>query len=150
MKNPNTDSPAISAIDLLLNDFHKAAARADGASYFGYFHQDAVFLGTDKTERWTLEAFQAFAKPYFDKGQGWTYLPNQRHIALSPDGNTAWFDEQLHNDKYGNTRGSGVLVRQGSQWKITQYVLSFPVPNEVAKDAIQLIRDHEKRALTAP
>ena len=95
----------INNIDTVLNGFHTAASQADGATYFGYFHKDGVFLGTDKTERWTVEAFKAFAEPYFSKGKGWTYVSNKRHISLSNDGNTAWFDEELHNEKYGNTRG---------------------------------------------
>ena len=127
-----------------------ATAKADAERYFGYFHQDGVFLGTDKNERWPLEAFKAFAEPYFSKGKGWTYISKKRNVSLSPDGKTAWFDEQLHNDKYGNTRGSGVLIQQGTQWKITQYVLSFPIPNEVAKDAIKLIQAHEESIEKAP
>lgn len=140
----------VSSIDTLLNGFHTAASKADGEAYFGYFHKTGVFLGTDKEERWSVEAFKAFAEPYFSKGKGWTYIPKARNISLSPDGNTAWFDEQLHNEKYGNTRGSGVLARQGSTWKITQYVLSFPIPNEVAGKAIKLIQAYEESAKTNP
>ncbi|GIT36535.1 MAG: hypothetical protein Ct9H300mP6_04030 [Gammaproteobacteria bacterium] len=33
----------------------------------------AVFLGTDKTERWTIEEFKTYAKPAFADGHGWTY-----------------------------------------------------------------------------
>ncbi len=144
MNAPNTSAIHITHIGAVLDGFHAAASKADAESYFGYFHKDGVFLGTDKTERWTVEAFKAFALPYFSKGKGWTYISNKRHISLSADGNTAWFDEELHNEKYGNTRGSGALVKQGNHWKITQYVLSFPIPNEVAKDAIKLIQDFEK------
>jgi hypothetical protein len=28
-----------------------------------------LFIGTDATENWGKPAFQAFAKPYFDKGK---------------------------------------------------------------------------------
>ena len=147
MNNPTAE---ISAIDAILDGFHTAASQADAPTYFGYFHKDAVFIGTDKTERWSVEAFKAFAEPYFSKGKGWTYVSKERNVSLSPDGNTAWFDEQLHNDKYGNTRGSGALVKQGKAWKITQYVLSFPIPNDVAKDAIKLIQAYEKNTDTTP
>ena len=145
LNNPTAD---IAAIDAVLDGFHQAASQADGPTYFGYFHEDGVFLGTDKTERWSVEAFKAFAEPYFSKGKGWTYVSTQRNISLSPSGNTAWFDEELHNEKYGNTRGSGALVKTGQGWKITQYVLSFPIPNAVAADAIKLIQAHEEKTQT--
>ena len=147
MHSPNQELATIHAV---LDGFHKAASQADGEQYFGYFHEDGVFIGTDKTERWTVEAFKAFAEPYFSQGRGWTYISQARHISVSDDGNTAWFDEALHNENYGNTRGSGALVKQGHEWKITQYVLSFPIPNAVAKDAIKLIQAHEETAEKAP
>src|SRR6516162_8245242 len=48
-----------------LDDFHDAAAHADEARYFGHFAPDAVFLGTDATERWDLAAFGEYAHPHF-------------------------------------------------------------------------------------
>ena len=150
MNQPAKEATPTMAIDAVLDGFHTAASKADGETYFGYFHKDGVFLGTDKTERWSVEAFKAFAEPYFSKGKGWTYISQKRHISLSVDGQTAWFDEELHNEKYGNTRGSGVLIKQDNQWKITQYVLSFPIPNAVAKDAIELIKNHEESIEKAP
>ena len=149
MHTPKASDPT-AQIGTILDGFHSAAAQADGETYFDYFHPEGVFLGTDKNERWTVEAFRAFAEPYFSQGKGWTYISQKRFVSVSQDGNTAWFDEALHNAKYGNTRGSGVLVRQGDTWKITQYVLSFPIPNEVAKEAIQLIQDFEKNGQTKP
>lgn len=150
MPKPTSHAMASTDIDAALDGFHTAASKADGETYFGHFHKDGVFLGTDKTERWTVEAFRAFAEPYFSKGKGWTYISQERHISLAADGRTAWFDEKLHNEKYGNTRGSGVLVKQDDGWKITQYVLSFPIPNAVAKDAIKLIQAHEETTEKAP
>jgi ketosteroid isomerase-like protein len=150
MNQPAKEATATSAINAILDGFHTAASKADGKTYFNYFHKDGVFLGTDKTERWSVEAFKAFAEPYFSKGKGWTYVSQKRHISLSANGQTAWFDEELHNEKYGNTRGSGVLVKEETQWKITQYVLSFPIPNAVAKDAIELIQAHEATTQKAP
>jgi len=131
------------AIEILLDGFHQAASQADGERYFGYFHEDGVFIGTDKEERWTLQEFKAFADPYFSKGKGWTYVPGERHIMFSPAGMTAWFDEQLVNEKYGNTRGSGALIKVGDDWKLTHYVLSFPIPNDVAGEVVGLVQKFE-------
>jgi hypothetical protein len=57
----------------------------------------------------------------------------------------AWFDETLDNAVYGTARGSGVLSLTPSGWKIAQYVLSFPIPNPLAKELTGKIRTFEKR-----
>ena len=124
---------------------YDAASRADGEDYFGQFSHDAVFLGTDPAERWALSQFRDYAMPYFDRGVGWTYLPRPggRHVRLSPDGGVAWFDEVLDNEKYGECRGTGVLRRDDGEWKIVQYGLSLPIPNDLTGDVVALIRAHE-------
>jgi hypothetical protein len=133
-------SSAISDIDTTLNRFHEAASKADGAAYFALFAPEGVFIGTDAAERWTVGEFRAYAMPYFAKGKGWTYLPRNRHIQLSPQGNVAWFDEILDNASYGVCRGSGVLRRDRGQWLICQYHLTIPVPNDLAREVVKMIR----------
>ena len=125
-------------IDTILNDLHDAASKADGPRYFALFADDAVFLGTDATERWSLAAFRAFCEPYFAKGSGWTYECRERHVSV--EGSLAWFDERLWNDKYGECRGTGVLRRTGGEWRIVHYALGLPIPNERAADVVKLIR----------
>ncbi len=129
----------VADVEALLDGFHAAAASADGATYFGSLTDDAVFIGTDATERWTRAEFEAFAAPYFERDSAWTYRPLARHVTMAPGGRLAWFDERLHNDKYGETRGSGVVVREGKRWRIAQYVLSFAVPNEVSGEVVGII-----------
>lgn len=128
----------------ILTDFHDAASKADSSRYFNHFADQSVFIGTDATERWTRAEFQAFAEPYFSKGQGWTYTATERHTYVSEDGNTAWFDELLDSASYGVTRGTGVFVCQDHQWKLTQYHLTIPVPNDLAKNLVELIRAEAK------
>jgi hypothetical protein len=133
----------------LLDRFHLAAANAQFADYFSCLSSDAIFLGTDATERWTVEQFKAFAKPHFDKGTGWTYRKAERHILVSTDGNHASFDEMLDNippkgkSGYGRCRGTGVLRRVDGEWKIEQYHLTIPIPNDLAKEVVKMIRDKE-------
>jgi len=126
------------AIFAVLDDWHAAAGAADGARYFGHMTADSVFLGTDATERWSLESFRAFCEPYFSKGIGWTYVPKNRHVTVV--GDVAWFDERLWNDKYGDCRGTGALKREDGTWKIAHYSLTLLVPNERAPDVIRAIR----------
>lgn len=117
-----------------LDDFHDAAAHADESRYFAHFAPDAVFLGTDATERWDLAAFRAYAHSRFASGKGWVYHPQRRSVSFAKDGTVAWFDEDLMGEKAGPTRGSGVLVSSGGHWLIAQYNLTFTIPNERFED----------------
>lgn len=135
------------AIVAVLTDFHDAASKADGPRYFNHLTADAVFIGTDATERWSKAEFQAYANPYFDKGKGWTYtaVTGRRFVTIAPEGNTAWFDEALMNEKYGECRGSGVLQREGGRWKIAQYNLTVPIPNDLMENVAKQIRAATKK-----
>ena len=132
----------VAKIEAVLDDFHAAAAAADEERYFSHFAASGVFFGTDATERWPRDDFRAYAHPHFSRGNGWTYHPRDRHVAFSADGDTAWFDELLDNAKYGECRGTGVLQRYGGEWKIEQYHLTIPMPNDLAAGFVAEIREH--------
>ena len=125
--------------DEVLDALHAAAAAADGDAYFDLFARKAVFIGTDATERWTIEEFEEYARARFAQGKGWTYHVRERHVDFVRGKGVAYFDERLWNERYGATRGSGVLVREDGAWRIAQYVLSFAVPNEKASEVVALI-----------
>lgn len=124
-------------IEAVLDTLHRSAAAADADQYFGLFAPDAVFIGTDPEERWDLEAFRAFAAPHFEEAPAWAYTSVERHVEVRK--RVAWFDEVLEHDRYGRVRGSGVLVKQGKEWRVSQYVLSFAVPNDVAMHVIDVV-----------
>lgn len=128
------------AIAQALDDFHDAAANGDEDRYFALLPDDAVFLGTDASERWTGAEFRRFALPYFQRPEAWTYVPLQRHVTVLADGEHACFDELLDNDGYGICRGSGVLVRRDARWVLQLYDLSIPMPNDLAAAFAQRIR----------
>jgi len=130
-------------IAAMLDDWHEAAAEADMSRYFGYIHETGVFLGSDDWERWPYEEFREFAEPHFEDGSGWTFHPRDRHIAISPDGKTAWFDEQLDSDHMGLCRGTGVLIRDGDDWLITHYSLTVPIPNEILPSVVEQVREFD-------
>ena len=134
------------AVAAALDAFHAAAAGADQPAYFDLMTENVVFLGTDASERWQGQAFRDFVSQYFPRGQGWTYTPTERPIDLSPDGSWAIFDELLSNEKLGQCRGSGVLVLEGGAWKVAQYNLSVPVPNEIVLDVAEQIRGMGEQA----
>lgn len=157
MLRPNLD--ALATLDAL----HTAASKSDFDAYFALYTPDAVFIGTDAGERWTLDEFKAYAQPIFQKGPGkggWTYTPRQgtRHVTIIPgpkgaEGTIAFFDELLDNENYGTTRGTGVLVKvttgEGdkaeSRWKVSQYSLSIPIPNAIAKRVAAMVKTEEKK-----
>ena len=132
------------AVAAVLDDWHAAAAAADEARYFANFTADAVFLGTDATERWSVEEFRRYAHPYFAKGKAWSFKAVERHVSFSPDRFVAWFDERLDTPNLGPARGSGVLVRAGEEWKIAHYDLSVPIPNALMKEIKQRIEEQGK------
>ncbi len=133
------------AVNQVLDGFHQAASEADQKAYFALFHEQGIFLGTDATERWTKADFEDFARPYFRQGIGWSYYPRARHLYFSQDQKTAWFDELLDHDTYGECRGTGVLVLTDDGWKIIQYHLTFPIPNEVVDSVIERIKQATKQ-----
>ncbi len=131
------------AVNEVLDNIHKFASEANFDGYFDLYAEDAIFLGTDATERWTISEFRGYAKPAFDRGSGWTYVMTERNVFVSPDGNTAWFDERLDNEGFGECRGTGALVKIEGEWKVSQYNLTVPVPNALLRQVVGMIRAGE-------
>ena len=127
-------------INTFLDEWHRAAAKADYNGYFGKIAEDGIYIGTDATENWNKKEFEAFSKPYFDKGRTWDFKAIERHIFFSKDGKTAWFNELL-DTHMKICQASGVLSKEGKDWKIKQYVLSMTVPN----DAIDQVLPHKAK-----
>ncbi len=134
-KNSLADDKIV--IGNLLDSFNIAAAKADYNKYFNYYTDDATFIGTDATEVWNKDEFMIWAKPAFDKGAAWNFKSLDRHIYFDKTGNLAWFDELL-STQMKLCRGSGVLVKQGDEWKVQQYVLSMTVPNNMIDSVLPL------------
>lgn len=124
-------------INTIVDAWHKAAAEANFKNYFDAMADESIFIGTDATENWNKKDFQAFAKPYFDKGKAWNFTALQRNIYLSNDKKTAWFDELL-NTQMKICRGSGVLTLIDGQWKIKHYVLSMTIPNDNVNEVVKI------------
>lgn len=136
---PAIAAPDREVVDRAVDAWHGAAARADGDSYFGAMTDDAVFLGTDATERWTKAEFEAAYRSYFDRGKAWTFVPIERHVVFAPSETWAWFDERLDTQNMGECRGSGVVQLHDGEWKIAQYNLTVPIPNALVKDFVTTI-----------
>jgi ketosteroid isomerase-like protein len=139
-----TVAPAGSAeeINALMDRWHRAAATADEAVFFGSMTDDAVYLGTDPSERWTKPQFMVWSKEHFEGETAWSFRPHDRVIYLSGDGSVAWFEELL-DTWMGTCRGSGVLLKLDGGWKIAHYDLSVTIPNDLIGEYIDLLGKNE-------
>ncbi len=136
---PSADDMAKAAA--ALDRFHALAAAADETGYFAMFDEGGVFLGTDSTERWTVPQFRAYAHPRFASGKAWSFRSIHRDVTVR--GDVAWFDEDLDTPNLGLARGTGVLVRNAQgDWKVAQYNLSVPIPNERFAAVKRIIDGH--------
>ncbi|MBI1315771.1 DUF4440 domain-containing protein [bacterium] len=112
----------------MLDRWHALAAEGDSA-YFDHFAPNAVFIGTDVSERWGLAEFRVWSRPFFQRGEAWSFAPRERRVVFSDRGNIAWFDEVL-DTWMGPCRATGVVLKQGDAWRIAHYQLSVTVPND--------------------
>lgn len=126
-------------INGVLTSWHVAADQGLHKFYFDQMTDDAVFLGTDSSERWTKDEFMEYARGPFSDGNGWTYTQAESHVAFNDARDTAWADEILENEKYGTLRGTSVLRKVNDRWKIAHYSLTFLVPNEKAGRVVEAI-----------
>lgn len=131
-------------IHAFIDTWHKAATDAKADVFFGSMADDCVYIGTDKTERWTKKQFMEFAKPYFDKGKAWDFKAYDRDLHVTSDGKSAWFSELL-TTWMGVCRGSGILTRINDRWVLKQYHLSVTVPNDLIRDFITLVENFERK-----
>ena len=131
-------------INKVLDKLHKYASEANGKKYFELFNEQAVFHGTDLNERWSIHEFKKYAQNRFDTGTGWTYTSLERNIFINSSNTTAWFDEIVINEKYGKFRGTGVLSKVDGMWKIDQYNLLFPIPNDLLLKYTKEVKEYLK------
>lgn len=141
-KEPVDTAKAEKQIAAMLDSFNLAAAKADYTGYFNFYTDDAIFTGTDATERWDKKQFMDWAKPIFDRGRAWNFTSMERHIYFDSTGNTAWFDELLKT-QMKICRGSGVVVKNGDSWKLKQYILSATIPNDQMDSVIKMKTQQE-------
>ncbi len=139
-------------IEHLLNALHEAAREGNARKYFGCFLPQSTFLGTDKTEHWTIQQFFSQYKAYFTgNGPAWvyTYIAGTRKINMFTNDSSricfATFDELLTSKDFGATaRGSGTVQLIDGHWYICAYHLTFPIPNSIARDACKRIEMAEQ------
>ena len=128
-------------IGAFLDGWHDDAAHSRMA-FFDKMAPGGVYIGTDKTERWTRDALRAWAKPYFARPSAWAFKAINRNIYFTPDRNFIWFDEQLAT-QMGVCQASGVIRKTATGFEIEHYQLSLAVPNELVDRFTASIREFE-------
>ncbi len=148
VKNTEVNISAVERqINKTIGKWHKAAAMANFNDYFNLMTDDAVFIGTDPTENWTLPEFKEFSKPYFDAGKAWSFSTLERNLYVHENLRVAWFDELL-DTQMGICRGSGVVMKEKGKWKIHHYVLSIAIPNEDVDEITKMKEQFDKKLIS--
>jgi hypothetical protein len=129
-------------VNAFVDEWHQDAAHARSA-YFDKIARD-VYIGTDKTERWTREAFRTWAQPAFARPVAWAFTPLHRHVNFTPDRQVIWFDEQVRSSM-GILQASGVMRPAAASFEIVHYQLSIAVPNEVIPQVTGAIKAFESK-----
>lgn len=132
-------SPDQQAAAHVLDLLNQYSSDANWDKYFALYRKDGIFIGTDAKERWGMAEFEHYSRPT----KGWRYDLTERH--LIQHGDVILFDELLNSPAYGVSRGTGTLIKTDGNWKIAQYHLSFPIPNEIAKSITAEIKAANKQ-----
>ena len=125
-------------IDSLINEWHHAAAIADEKTFFGFMTEEAIYIGTDTSERWQRDELAKWSQKYFDRNSAWDFKPISRNITFGPGKNIAWFDELL-DTWMGVCRSTGIVELVEDRWKLVHYQLSLTLPNDKLEDFKKLI-----------
>lgn len=126
-----------SELNIKVDQWHKAAAKADSVYFFNFMHEKAIYIGTAPNERWTKADFLVFAIPYFRRGQAWSFKPIDRHWNFNKDKTLAWFDETI-STWMDDCQSTGVLELIDGKWLLKHYQLSVLIENEKIKSFIEL------------
>jgi len=136
----NTNSElVIERLNEKVDQWHLDASEANFDSYFGFIAEDGIFIGTDVSERWSKEEFAEFSKPYFDRGQAWSFTKKERIVRLNKRKDVAWFDEVL-DTWMGDCRSTGVLSLKDGEWKLDHYQLSVTIDNELMAQFLEITK----------
>lgn len=121
-------------VNLLLDNWHQAAATANEEVFYGSMTEDCIYLGTDPSEKWLRDELKEWAKKAFERDTAWAFTPFEREIYTdSTTTNLVWFDEKLKT-WMGECRGSGVLTKTPEGWKLRQYNLAVTITNARIRD----------------
>jgi hypothetical protein len=71
----------VQQVNAFIDEWHDDAAHAR-SRFFDKMAPGAIYIGTDKTERWTRDELKAWSKKYFERPSAWAFKPIKRHVAF--------------------------------------------------------------------
>lgn len=122
------------AVSAVLSELHTAKLEGNGERFFSLFADEAIVFGTAADERWSLDEYKHCVSSVFSSGRKRPFTIFESNVFVSKRGQVAWFDERQERPGMGELRDSGVLQKIEGTWKVVQYALSIPVPNELARE----------------
>jgi ketosteroid isomerase-like protein len=137
-----TENQELRCINRVLDSWHERAAVAD-TTYFELFADNALYLGTDAKEIWTIQEFEDLYMSFFKRGTAWNFKMKDRNVYLGDYGHYAWVDESL-DTWMGLCRGTAVMEKNtDGQWRIKHYSLTVLVSNDLITDYVKLLNRDE-------
>ncbi len=120
-------------LDQFMDAWHLAAATANAEVFFGMMREDAIYIGTDKSERWLRDELREWAAKAFESESAWTFKATERNWQIHKDENFAICDELL-DTWMGPCRSTAVLKKRDDEWQIIHYQLSVTIDNDKIED----------------
>lgn len=120
-------------LNQFMDTWHRAAAKANAEVFFGMMSEDAVYIGTDKTERWLRDELREWASGAFARESAWTFKATKRNWQIHAENQFAICDELLET-WMGPCRSTAVLSWNGDSWQIIHYQLSVTIDNNKIED----------------
>lgn len=141
---PVPDAAFVRQVNAFMDGWHDDAAHTRPA-YFDKIAPQGIYIGTDKSEIWTRDQFEAWARPFWERKKAWAFTAQKRNVYYSPDRRYVWFDEQLAT-QMGTCQASGVLRNTGDGFLVEHYQLSMAVPNALNAGFAKAIAEYEGKA----
>jgi hypothetical protein len=120
-------------LNQLMDTWHLAAAKANEKVFFSMMSEDAVYIGTDKTERWLRDELREWSAEAFARESAWNFKAKERNWRINKENQFAICDELLET-WMGPCRSTAVLGWNGKSWQIIHYQLSVTVDNAKIED----------------
>tara|TARA_R110002050_G_scaffold2603_3_gene14832 strand:+ start:5979 stop:6476 length:498 start_codon:yes stop_codon:yes gene_type:complete len=140
-ENVDPKEAEIETLNAFMDAWHLAAAEANTEEFFGSMREDAIYIGTDKTERWLRDDLRKWAANAFERESAWIFKASERNWQLKLDKQFAICDELL-DTWMGPCRATAVLTWEKDGWKIIHYQLSVTIDNEKINDFKALQEAH--------
>lgn len=128
--------------DEIIDAWHHAAATGDSVGFFSRMTEDALYLGTDETERWTRTTMGKDLGKFFNGKKAWHFIAYNRIYTALDDKNTILFDESLKT-WMGPCKSTGMMRKVKGKWLISYYNLNVAVSNAVVQNYLKLLKEEE-------